>query len=207
VFRELDLPFTSDEQIRKVIKFEAESHLQTNIEEMLVCFKKLGKLRDKSHLLLMTRARTRCSRRSTSSARPNIDPIVVDLELTALFNTVVALGYTEEHACFVVVDCEPSSTSILFIERRRAGRRALDPHGLRHERSRRGRPGDARGLRRPAAATSAATSGDRRRELHIPSTARRRRPSRSRWRRCRHGTFELSTASSQAAHARSAARW
>jgi len=54
VFREMDLPFTSQEQIRKVIKYEAESHLlNCDIDDVVVCFYKLREEREKSHVMVM----------------------------------------------------------------------------------------------------------------------------------------------------------
>ncbi|MFO0981845.1 MAG: pilus assembly protein PilM [Planctomycetota bacterium] len=114
VFRELDLPFTGEEQIRKVVKFEAESHLQSPLDEVIVNFKKLGKLRDKSHLLVMAARKDRIFEKLKLVNDAGVDPYSIDVDVGALYNALVALNYPTEHPNFAVLDCEPTTTSVLL---------------------------------------------------------------------------------------------
>ena len=51
VIREITLPFTDLEQIKKVVKFEAESHLhEIPIEDVVVAFHKISESGGKSRV-------------------------------------------------------------------------------------------------------------------------------------------------------------
>jgi len=53
VFREIVVPFLEDDQIRKVVKFEAEHHLHSqSIEDVIVNWVKTGESRDGSRLTI-----------------------------------------------------------------------------------------------------------------------------------------------------------
>lgn len=116
VFREMNLPFTGHDQIQKVIKYEAESHLHNcDIDDVVVTFYKLSEERDKSHLLVMAARKDQLLNRFEVLARGGIDPIMVDLDVMASFNALSAVGYTEEHKSFMVLDCGRRTTNVLII--------------------------------------------------------------------------------------------
>lgn len=116
VFRELDLPFTGEEQIRKVIKYEAESHLlNCDIDDVVVSFYKLSQDKDRSHLMVMAARKDQLMNRFDVLGRAGIDPLVVDLDVMAAFNTLSALGYLQEHKSFMVLDCGLHSTNLLLV--------------------------------------------------------------------------------------------
>ena len=116
IFREMDLPFTSYDQISKVIKYEAESHLlNCDIDDVVVSFYKLREERDKSHLLVMAVRKDQLLNRFDVLGRAGVDPIQVDLDVMAAFNALSAIGYTEEHGTFMVLDCGRRTTNLLLI--------------------------------------------------------------------------------------------
>jgi len=116
VFREMDLPFTSDDQIRRVVKYEAESHLlNCDIEDVVVSFYKLREERDKSHLMVTAVRKDYLLNRFEVLQRAGVDPLVVDLDVMAKFNAVSGLGFAEEHGSFVVLDCGRRTTDLLLI--------------------------------------------------------------------------------------------
>ncbi len=116
VFREMDLPFTGEEQIRKVIKYEAESHLlNCDIDDVVVSFYRMTTERDKSHLMVMAARKDQLLNRFEVLGRAGIDPLQVDLDVMAAFNALSALGYTGEHKAFMLLDCGRKNTNVLLV--------------------------------------------------------------------------------------------
>ncbi|MFG0315713.1 MAG: pilus assembly protein PilM [Planctomycetota bacterium JB042] len=116
IFRELDLPFTSDEQIRRVIKYEAESHLlNCDIDDVVVSSYKLREEREKSHLMVMAVRKDHLLNRFEVLSRAGVDPLMVDLDVMSTFNAISGLGYAEENGSFVVLDCGRRTTNLLLV--------------------------------------------------------------------------------------------
>jgi Tfp pilus assembly PilM family ATPase len=94
-FRDLDLPFTTRDQIDKVVKFEAESHLQlVEIDSVVVSYQLLEADGHGGSRLLTTA----CSKEVVRGVLRDldgigIDPHFADLHLTALFTALRATGY------------------------------------------------------------------------------------------------------------------
>lgn len=117
VFREMDLPFSGRDQVAKVIKYEAESHLlNCDIDEVVVSFYALSETKDKSHLMVMAAQKDQLLNRFEVLQRGGIDPLMVDLDVMASFNALDALGYTRDHKTFLVLDCGRRTTNVLLIE-------------------------------------------------------------------------------------------
>lgn len=116
VFRELELPFTSEEQIRKVVKYEAEAHLHNcDIDDVVVSFYKLEETKEKSHVMVMAVRKDQLLNRLEILSAAGVDPLMADLDVMASFNALSALGYTSEHASFMVLDCGRRTTNLLLI--------------------------------------------------------------------------------------------
>lgn len=119
-FRDLDLPFTGLEQLRKVIKYEAESHLHNcDIEDVVVSFYKLSETPDKSHLMLMAARKDHLLNRIETLQEIGVDPMMIDLDGLAMFNALAALEYTKEHETFAVLDCGRRTTNLLVVHKGR----------------------------------------------------------------------------------------
>jgi type IV pilus assembly protein PilM len=116
IFRELELPFTSDEQIRKVVKYEAEAHLHNcDIDDVVVSFYKLAEGKDKSHVMVMAVRKDQLLNRLEILGAAGVDPVVADLDVMAAFNALSALGYTTEHKSFMLLDCGRRTTNLLLV--------------------------------------------------------------------------------------------
>lgn len=116
VFRELELPFTSEDQIRKVIKYEAEAHLHNcDIDDVVVSFYKLAETKEKSHVMVMAVRKDQLLNRLEILSAAGVDPLMADLDVMASFNALSALGYTSEHASFMVLDCGRRTTNLLLV--------------------------------------------------------------------------------------------
>ncbi|MFH0943592.1 MAG: pilus assembly protein PilM [Planctomycetota bacterium] len=116
IFRELDLPFKGRDQINKVIKYEAESHLlNCDIDDVVVSHYALAEEREKSHLMVMAARKDQLLNRFDILGRAGLDPLMVDLDVMSAFNALDALGYTKEHKSFMVLDCGRTATNLMLI--------------------------------------------------------------------------------------------
>ena len=88
MFREFDLPFTNDDQIAKVMRFEAESHFGGDIDEFVIQHVVLRKARDKSHLLVAGIKKDDLLDRLDILDESSLDPMNVDVDGFALYNAL-----------------------------------------------------------------------------------------------------------------------
>lgn len=120
-FREIDLPFTTPEQIDRVVKFEAESHLQlVDIDSVVVSYQLLDSDgRGGSRLLIAA-----CLKESIKSALADlatigVDPQTADLHLTSLYGALKATGYfvpPEAPAADAPPDARPVGETVIALE-------------------------------------------------------------------------------------------
>ncbi len=93
VLRHLNVPFIGRENIRKVIKFEAEGSIHShNVDDMVVDFATLEEIENETHVLVA--AVPKPSLRNTMQAlqRNGIEPETVDLDTMALFTAAEWCG-------------------------------------------------------------------------------------------------------------------
>ncbi|GIW71534.1 MAG: hypothetical protein KatS3mg102_1076 [Planctomycetota bacterium] len=89
--RDLWVPFTRDDQIRKTVRFQAESVFQSvPIEELLIQYHKIGEHQGRSHLLVFGLRRTSMRRYLDMLEMAEIDPIAVELDVGALVGAFLA---------------------------------------------------------------------------------------------------------------------
>ncbi|HYC77056.1 MAG TPA: pilus assembly protein PilM [Planctomycetota bacterium] len=92
VIREISLPFTDLEQIRKVIKFESESHLHScDIDDVVVGFHKTSEAAGRSRVLIFAVRKTDLRDALDVADRCGVDPLHVTLDAAGLFNLWRAL--------------------------------------------------------------------------------------------------------------------
>jgi len=94
-FREIELPFTTPDQIDRVVKFEAESHLQlVDIDSVVVSYQFLDSDgRGGSRLLIAACAKEIISGAVADLGKIGVDPQNADLHLTALYGGLRATGH------------------------------------------------------------------------------------------------------------------
>jgi len=115
MFREFDLPFTNEEQIAKVVRFESESHFPGDIDEVVIQHIVLRRLRDKSHLLVAAVRKDDLLDRLDILEESGLDPQFVDIDVFAMFHALVGTGLAAEHPKLIVVDANTSTTTLLFL--------------------------------------------------------------------------------------------
>lgn len=117
IVREISVHFDSDEQIRRVVKFEFEPHLHSAaIDDVVVDFIRTGAARAGARLLIFACLKSNLAAKLDQLNRLAIDPLHVDVDIAALFNVAHASGALDEHPNCVIVDIGARTTNALFVE-------------------------------------------------------------------------------------------
>jgi len=127
ILRELAVPFREDDQIRKVVKFEIESHLHSqSVEDVVVDYVRTGETKDGARILAVAVPKVPLQARLTALDKVKVDPVAVDLDVAALFEAAFACGALEECPNGVLIDIGTRATKIvLVVEGRWATARAV----------------------------------------------------------------------------------
>ncbi len=105
VLRDIQVPFTRDDQIRSTIKFQAESHLHSvAIENMIVDYYKVGETGEKSKLIVAAAKKDTIRAHLEMVNACAIEPLSIDLDLAAIFNAYKACGVLDEVESALIVD-------------------------------------------------------------------------------------------------------
>lgn len=115
LFREFTLPFTGDEQIAKVVRFEAESHIPLDLDDVVLQHLVLRKTRDKSHILAVAVKKDDLLDRFDVLEESNVDPMFVDVDVFSLVHALQGSGVAAEYPECVLVDAQDRATNLLFM--------------------------------------------------------------------------------------------
>jgi len=136
VLRMMNVPFIGEDQIRKVIKFEAEGSIHSHsVDDMVVDFHVLGEEGAETRVLMAALPKAPLRSSLTALEQAGIEPLTVDLDTMALFRVAEwcgafgrpSEGDDEEPAsdapqlpatsapCSVVLDLGARSTRILVV--------------------------------------------------------------------------------------------
>jgi hypothetical protein len=113
--REFSLPFAGDEQIEKVVRFEAESHIPLDIDDVVIQHLVLRKSRDKSHILAVAVKKDDLLDRFDVLEEASIDPMFVDVDVFSLLHALKGTGVASEHERALVILAQDHVTSLLFM--------------------------------------------------------------------------------------------
>jgi hypothetical protein len=120
ILRELQLPFTNDEQIRKTVRFELEQHVHNHaIEDLVVDYVKTGSTEKGSQILVAAVPKTLIEERIRLLDSAGADPALLDLDALALFNALVEAGAVKDDAPLLAIHGGARFTKFLLIENRR----------------------------------------------------------------------------------------
>ena len=116
IFREIVVPFLEEDQIRKVVKFEAEHHLHSQtIEDVIVNWVKTGESRDGSRLTIFASPKAELARLLGVLRGAGLEPSSIDLDATALYAAYDAVGVLEENPNAILVDVGARSTTLILV--------------------------------------------------------------------------------------------
>ena len=117
VIREISVPFKSEDQIRKIIKYESESHLFSfGIDEVIVDFVKIRENPESSDLIIIAVVKEILAEKLRSVEEAYVDPVTADIDLLAHYNSVCLTPYPEENEAFALLDIGFKSMKLMVIE-------------------------------------------------------------------------------------------
>lgn len=120
LMRTIALPFTSPEQIRKVLKGEAEAALAgLSVEEMALSSHFLGATENEGRVMAVAVRKSALAPLLAGLGGSGIDPMAVDLEGFALANALVARGLVPEAGALLAIECEPDEARFLLMQDQR----------------------------------------------------------------------------------------
>ena len=118
IIREIPVPFTKDEHIKKTILSEAENHFQTfDIEDVILEFFKVEEMGDKSRVLIAAVKKATVRERLEVLKQAGVDPVAVDLDAAALFNAYALTPTFDPERTTLLVDMGATSTKVLLVEK------------------------------------------------------------------------------------------
>ncbi|MHC4953160.1 MAG: pilus assembly protein PilM [Planctomycetota bacterium] len=116
VTREIPVPFKSDDQIKKVIKYEVEHHLHDcDADDVIVQYIKVGDAGDGTNLLVFASKKNDISRGIEAARTAGVELLAMDLDALAVVHAVEYAGLFEESPNSIVIRIGHRSTEILFV--------------------------------------------------------------------------------------------
>lgn len=116
VFRNFTVGFTTDEQLRQVVKYEAESHLPTTaIEDVIVNYYRTASDTSRTHLLVSVVEKKLVRRVLDIAAQCGIDPLSLDVDLMAAMSSYRFCGVLERPGRVLVVQLDRQTTNIALL--------------------------------------------------------------------------------------------
>jgi type IV pilus assembly protein PilM len=115
--REISVPFTEDDQIKKVVKFEFEPHLHSAaIEDVVLDYVRTGSTKNGARLLVIAAPKEMLRARLAQLKEAGVDPLHLDLDVAALFNTAKQSGVFETHPNCLIIDIGARTTKTLLVQ-------------------------------------------------------------------------------------------
>jgi type IV pilus assembly protein PilM len=115
--REISVPFTEDDQIAKTAKFEFEPHLHSSaIENVVIDYVKTGAAKSGTRLLVFCATKEMLRTRLAQLRDVGVDPLHLDVDVAALFNTAHAAKVFEKHPNCLVIDIGARTTKTLVVQ-------------------------------------------------------------------------------------------
>jgi Tfp pilus assembly PilM family ATPase len=120
IIREIVVPFTKEDHIRKIISAEAEEHFQTyDIADVQLEFTKVEELGDKSRVVIAAVRNSAIRDRLELLKSAGVDPVSLDLDAAALFNAFALTHHFDPERTVLLIDMGATSTKVLLIEKGR----------------------------------------------------------------------------------------
>ena len=116
VTRDIPVPFKSDDQIRKVIKYEVEHHLHDcDADDVIVQYVKVGESGDGANLLAFAAKKTDISRTIDACRGAGVEMLAIDLDALGALHAIEFAGLLEDAPRSVLINIGHRSTEILFL--------------------------------------------------------------------------------------------
>jgi type IV pilus assembly protein PilM len=115
--REIVVPFTDDDKIKKTVKYQAENYFTSlSIDDLIIEFSKFSEVEGKSKLMVAGIKKAHIERRLEFLQECGIDPVSIDLDVAALYNAYAHVGAFEGKGAVLLVDIEADTMKIGVVE-------------------------------------------------------------------------------------------
>jgi Tfp pilus assembly PilM family ATPase len=116
ILRQIVVPFTHEEKIRRMIRFEAENYLHAcAIEDVVVDYFKVDEVGGKAGILLVAGRKETIQNRLAALGRGGVDPEILDLDVVALFNAFVVSPQYRAQGATIVIDVGAEAVRLLLV--------------------------------------------------------------------------------------------
>ena len=116
LFRIIQVPFADSEQIRKIIKFEAEAHIHTcPIEDILIDFQKIDE-EQRPSIFLAGFYKKHLQVPLDLLKQLRIYPLIADLDINGSLSTLNTLSLVDKENSYLIFEIEALTTKILLID-------------------------------------------------------------------------------------------
>lgn len=120
ILRDVSLPFKEEDKIRKTIHAELESLIHNyTIEDLVVDYFKTGETDKGTVLMAAAVPKALVEKRLALFTQGGLDPVSLDLDVSALFNTFAHVGAIDTDDPLLVLYGTPKYTKILLVEKKR----------------------------------------------------------------------------------------
>jgi Tfp pilus assembly PilM family ATPase len=117
VIREINVPFIKDEQIRKTVFFEAENYFTGfDLEDAQLEYIKIDEIDKQSRLIIAALRNDLIESRLSICQGAGFDPVSLDMDACALFNSFSLSPMFDATRTSLVVDMGTTTTKILLVE-------------------------------------------------------------------------------------------
>jgi lipopolysaccharide/colanic/teichoic acid biosynthesis glycosyltransferase/Tfp pilus assembly PilM family ATPase len=119
ILREVSLPFKTDEQIRKTVRFEMESLIHNyTIEQLVVAHYRTGETEKGATLLAAAVPKEAVAKRLKVFQDAGLDPVMLDLDVCAVFNAMNRAGAVDTDEAHLLIYGTTRFTKLVLIEGR-----------------------------------------------------------------------------------------
>jgi Tfp pilus assembly PilM family ATPase len=117
MIREIVVPFTDEDKIRKTVKYQAENYFTSlSIDDLIIEFSKVSEHEGKSKLLVAGIKKSHIDRRLRFLDEAGADPLAIDLDVAALFNTYAHMDVFADKGAVLLVEIESDTLKVGLVE-------------------------------------------------------------------------------------------
>ncbi len=132
MFRDVTVPFTRDDHLRKTLKYELETQIHShNPDELVVDYILLDRTEKESRVFVSALPKALVGGRLRQLEKLRVDPVVVDLDAFAIVSALAHAGVLAAHPNAAAVHLDGARAKILVIEagKLRSARSVVLPAG------------------------------------------------------------------------------
>ena len=117
MIREIMVPFTEEDKIRKTVKYQAENYFTSaSIDDLIIEYSKVAEIETKSRLMVAGIKKAHIDRRLRLMDECGVDPLAIDLDVAALYNTYAHLDVFQGKGAVLLVDIEADTLKVGVVE-------------------------------------------------------------------------------------------